>query len=214
VAAHSGDDAARGERTLQPAELTFACELDPARLGGCSLMVRSSMICWHWGRGWRRAVRAPGLEDHPILGRDRHGGHGHPARGADVHGPARGRPHHRRQRRAPVHDLQAVGRDPRHPPGRPGHRVTREPARCPESGARVRRTPASTRGAETPARRRHAAGRLRSEPPKPPPPWRSPSRPRAFPACVVNWTPATAGTVLVPNGSGGYGAGQHALTST
>jgi pimeloyl-ACP methyl ester carboxylesterase len=60
---------------------------------------------------------------------------GHPARGADVHGPARGRPHHRRQRRAPVPHLQTAGRDPRHPPGRPGHRMTREPAWCPANPA-------------------------------------------------------------------------------
>jgi hypothetical protein len=45
--------------------------------------------------------------------------------------PARGRPHHRRQRRAPVPHLRAVGRDPRHPRGRPGHRMTREPVWCP-----------------------------------------------------------------------------------
>jgi hypothetical protein len=40
----------------------------------------------------------------------------------------RGHPHHRCQRRAPVPHLQAVGRDPRHPRSRPGHRMTREPA--------------------------------------------------------------------------------------
>ena len=70
------------------------------------------------GQRVRRAVRAPGLEDHPVLGRDRDRGPGHPARGADAHGQARGRPHHRRQRRAPVPHLRAVGGDPRHPPGR------------------------------------------------------------------------------------------------
>jgi len=39
--------------------------------------------------------------------------------------PARGRPHHRRRRRAPVPHLRGVARDPRHPRGRPGHRMTR-----------------------------------------------------------------------------------------
>ena len=50
---------------------------------------------------------------------------GHPARDADVHGKARGRPHHGRQRRASVPDLRSFGRDPRHPRGRPGHRMNR-----------------------------------------------------------------------------------------
>jgi pimeloyl-ACP methyl ester carboxylesterase len=36
-----------------------------------------------------------------------------------------GAPHHRRRRRAPVPHLRGVGRDPRHPRGRPGHRLTR-----------------------------------------------------------------------------------------
>ena len=50
--------------------------------------------------------------------------------GVVLAGAARGRPllrrspHHRRQRRAPAPHLQAVGRDPRHPRGRLGRRMT------------------------------------------------------------------------------------------
>ena len=51
-----------------------------------------------------RALRGPGLEDHPVVGRDRHRGQGHPARFADLHGQAGQGPHHQGERRAPVHD--------------------------------------------------------------------------------------------------------------
>jgi len=64
-----------------------------------------------------RALRPPGLEDHPVLGRDRHRRPGHPARRADLHGQARRRPHHRRQRRAPVHDRRPGD-------GRGGHQAS------------------------------------------------------------------------------------------
>jgi hypothetical protein len=53
-----------------------------------------------------RTVRDPGLEDHPVMGRDRYRRPSHPTRRADVHGPASRRPHDRRQRRTPVDDLR------------------------------------------------------------------------------------------------------------
>jgi hypothetical protein len=52
------------------------------------------------------------------------------------------------------------------------------PARSQTSPSALAGHRAGSRGAETPARRRNAVGRRRSEPPKPPPLWRSPPRPR------------------------------------
>ena len=69
------------------------------------------------GQRLRRTVRGPGLEDHPVVGRDRHRGPGDPARRADLHGQAGRCPHHRGERRAPVHDRRPGD-------GRPGHRAS------------------------------------------------------------------------------------------
>jgi hypothetical protein len=66
------------------------------------------------GKRLQRTVRGPGLEDHPVVGQDRHRGPGHPTRRADIHGPARQCPHHRCERRAPVDDLRPRDRRPGH----------------------------------------------------------------------------------------------------
>jgi pimeloyl-ACP methyl ester carboxylesterase len=69
------------------------------------------------GQRLHRTVRGPGLEDHPVVGGDRHRGPGYPARRADLHGQAGRCPHHRGERRAPVHDRRPAD-------GRPGHRAS------------------------------------------------------------------------------------------
>ena len=46
----------------------------------------------------RRTLRDTGLEDHPVVGRDRHRRQGHPARLAGIDGQARQGPHHQGRR--------------------------------------------------------------------------------------------------------------------
>ena len=69
VMAHSGDDAAREKRALQPRQLTFACELDPARLAGlfADLAIVDDLTCLP---GWptAAAISGPGLYGSGLVG--------------------------------------------------------------------------------------------------------------------------------------------------
>jgi len=102
-------------------------------------------------RGARRAVRSPGVGDDPQLGGHRHRRPRHPAGRARVHGPARARRRHDDRRLAPVADLPARNRHPRHRAGRRPHLLTRAvaatgaPSRPGSGGSAAPGGPASVR---------------------------------------------------------------------
>ena len=77
--AHSGDDAARGQMALQPPQLTFACELDPARLAGLfadlaviddllTLRARVALMCSDFSDERAGVVRQLNAAGVPVVG--------------------------------------------------------------------------------------------------------------------------------------------------